>query len=135
GRPVDGGHERGALLVAGRDVADTGRGGEGFEKIHGLLARYREDELAALGDEAIDQQAGGGLRAWLWIGHGGECSEAGGEAGRCYAPAMTPPRGPRPSAHPRTVAAVALAVAASAIALELVYAVAPFVAGTFAGIP
>jgi hypothetical protein len=48
---------------------------------------------------------------------------------------MTAPRGPRPSAHPRTIAAIALVVAACAITLEIVYAIAHFVAGTFAGIP
>ena len=57
---VDVGHERGALLVTGRDVADPGMVGERLQDVHGLLAGDREDVLAAFGVEAVDQQLGGG---------------------------------------------------------------------------
>ena len=60
GQPaIDVGHERGALLVAGRDVADGRPLRQRIEDVHRLLARHGEDVLAALGDEAVDEQVGG----------------------------------------------------------------------------
>ena len=60
GQPaVDVGHERGALLVAGRDVAHGGLLAERLEDVHRLLAGHREDVLAGLGGEALDEQGGG----------------------------------------------------------------------------
>ena len=59
---VDVGHERGALLVAGRDVADADSRGERVEDVHRLLAGDREDVLAALRGEAVDEEVGGGPR-------------------------------------------------------------------------
>ena len=56
---VDVGHERGALLVAGRDVADARVVGERLEDVHRLLAGHGEDVLAALGREAVDEEVGG----------------------------------------------------------------------------
>ncbi len=52
------GHERGALLVAGRDVADGLMARQRVEDVHRLLARDREDEVAALGREAVDEKVG-----------------------------------------------------------------------------
>ena len=70
GQPaVDVGHERGALLVAGRDVADLRPRRQGVEDVHRLLAGHREDGVAALGDEALDEQVGGAT-AGRWGGHG-----------------------------------------------------------------
>ena len=57
---VDVGHERGALLVPGRDVADGVLAAQRVQDIHRLLARDREDVLAALGREALDEQRCGG---------------------------------------------------------------------------
>ena len=57
--PVDVGHERGALLVARGDVADGVLPAERVEDVHRLLARDREDVLAALGGEALDEERGG----------------------------------------------------------------------------
>ena len=59
---VDVGHERGALLVAGRDVADGAVVAQRVEDVHRLLAGHREDVLAALGREAVDEQVGGAAR-------------------------------------------------------------------------
>jgi hypothetical protein len=66
--PVDVGHERGALFVAGRDVSDTALATERVEDIHRLLAGDREDVPAALGDEALDEEVGGSplRRIGLW---------------------------------------------------------------------
>ena len=60
---VDVGHERGALLVAGRDVADALVARQRVEDVHRLLARDGEDEIAALGSEAVDEQVGRPARA------------------------------------------------------------------------
>ena len=57
------GHERRALLVAGRDVADARLVSQGIEDVHRLLAGHGEDGLAALSDEAIDEQVGGAARS------------------------------------------------------------------------
>ena len=57
---VDVGHERRALLVAGRDVADRLGPRERLEDVHRLLAGHREDVLAALRLEAGDEEVGGG---------------------------------------------------------------------------
>ena len=57
---VDVRHERGALLVAGGDVADARVIRERLEDVHRLLAGHREDVLAALRLEAIDEQLRGG---------------------------------------------------------------------------
>ena len=67
---VDVGHERGALLVAGRDVAHGAVVAEGIEDVHRLLAGHGEDVFAALGGEAIDEQMRGGSP--LGRGHGGQ---------------------------------------------------------------
>ena len=68
---IDVGHERGALLVAGRDVPDGLRARERLEEVEGLLARDGEDELARLGFEAGDEEVGGGSQGRL--GHAPEC--------------------------------------------------------------
>ena len=61
GQPaVDVGHERGALLVAGRDVADRLAPRQRVEDVHRLLAGHREDPAAVLGGEAVDEEVGGG---------------------------------------------------------------------------
>ena len=52
------GHERGALFVAGRHVANRAVIGQRVEDVHGLFARDREDVLTAFGGEAIDEQVG-----------------------------------------------------------------------------
>ena len=57
---VDVGHERGALLVAGRDVAGPRWSLSALEDVHRLLARHREDVLAALRREAVDEEVRGG---------------------------------------------------------------------------
>ena len=60
GQPaMDIGHERRALLVAGRDVADDVVARQRIEDVHRLLAGDGEDVVAALGGEAIDEQVGG----------------------------------------------------------------------------
>ena len=56
---VDVGHERRALLVAGRDVADGFVARQRVEDVHRLLAGHREDVVAALGGEAVDEEVGG----------------------------------------------------------------------------
>ena len=77
---VDVGHERRALLVAGRDVTDRRLPAERVEDVHRLLARDREDVVAALGGEALDEQGRGGpLRG---VGHGRE-STGRARAGAC----------------------------------------------------
>ena len=58
--PVDVGHERRALLVARRDVADGLGPRQRVEDVHRLLAGHREDPLAALGGEAVDEEVRGG---------------------------------------------------------------------------
>ena len=64
GQPaVDVGHERGALLVPGRDVADRLVPRQRVEDVHRLLARDAEDVLAALGREAVDEEVGGAPRS------------------------------------------------------------------------
>jgi hypothetical protein len=63
---VDVGHERGALLVPRRDVADGVLAAQRVQDVHRLLARDREDVLAALGLEAFDEQRCGGPRG---VGH------------------------------------------------------------------
>ena len=89
---VDVGHERGALLVAGRDVADGVLPAERVEDVHRLLARHREDVLAALGFEALDEQGGGGPGS---VGHArqstGQAVRDGrsGCPGRRHTPLMT----------------------------------------------
>ncbi len=55
---MDVGHERGALLVAGRDVADALVTRQRIEDVHRLLAWDGEDEVTALGREAIDEEVG-----------------------------------------------------------------------------
>ena len=72
---VDVGHERGALLVAGGDVADARVAGERLEDVHRLLAGHGEDVLAALGGEAVDEEVGG--RAPLARGHPGSLRAVG----------------------------------------------------------
>ena len=57
---VDIGHERGALLVAGGDVADRLGPREGLEDVHRLLAGHGEHVLAVLCLEAVDEQVGSG---------------------------------------------------------------------------
>jgi hypothetical protein len=56
---VDVGHERGALLVTSRDMAHGSLLAERLEDVHRLLARHREDVLAGLGGETLDEQGGG----------------------------------------------------------------------------
>jgi hypothetical protein len=56
---MDIGHERGALFVTGRDVPDGLVARQGIEDVHRLLARDGEDELAALGGEAIHEEIRG----------------------------------------------------------------------------
>ena len=58
--PVHVGHERGALLVAGRDVADRLGPRERLEDVQRLLAGHGEHVLAALRLEAGDEEVGGG---------------------------------------------------------------------------
>ena len=63
GQPaMDVGHERGALLVAGRDVADALVARQRVEDVHRLLAGHGEDEVAALGREAVDEEVGSSPR-------------------------------------------------------------------------
>ena len=57
--PVDVGHERRALLVAGRDVPDTLVVRERVEDVHRLLTGHGEDVLAALGGQAVHEEVGG----------------------------------------------------------------------------
>ena len=57
---VDVGHERRTLLVTGRDVTHAVVVRQRVEDVHRLLAGDGEDPLAALGGEAVDEQAGGG---------------------------------------------------------------------------
>ena len=60
GQPaMDVGHERRALLVAGRHVADALVARQRVEDVHRLLAGHGEDVLAALGGKAVDEQVGG----------------------------------------------------------------------------
>ncbi len=87
---VDVGHERGALLVARRDVADGVLPAERVEDVHRLLARHREDVLAALGGEALDEQRGGGPGS---VGHAGQSTgRALGTPRGAILRAMTEPR-------------------------------------------
>ena len=58
--PMDVGHERGALFVPGRDVADGLGPRQRLEDVHRLLAGHREDPLARLGREAVDEEVRGG---------------------------------------------------------------------------
>ena len=67
--PVDVGHEGSALFVPRRDVADGVLSAERIEDVHRLLARHREDVLAALGGEALHEQRGGGPGS---VGHAGQ---------------------------------------------------------------
>ncbi len=67
--PVDVRHEGGALLVAGRDVADGFVPRQRIEDVHRLLAGDREDELAAFGRETVDEQVGGAPRRSRGGGH------------------------------------------------------------------
>ena len=60
---VDVGHERGALLVARRDVTHALVAGQRVEDVHRLLARDGEDEIAALGSETVDEEVGRPARA------------------------------------------------------------------------
>ncbi len=60
---MDVGHERGALLVAGRDVTDRLVARQRVEDVHRLLAGDAEDVLAALRREAVDEQVGGAPRS------------------------------------------------------------------------
>ena len=65
-RPVkptmDVGHERGALLVARRDVADALVTRQRVEDVHRLLAGHGEDEVTALGRETVDEEVGSSPR-------------------------------------------------------------------------
>ena len=54
---VDVGHERRTLLVPGRDMTHAVVVGQRVEDVHRLLAGNGEDPLAALGGEAVDEQA------------------------------------------------------------------------------
>ena len=74
---VDIRHERRALLVAGGDVADGRASRQGVEDVHRLLAGNREDEFAAFGGEAVDEEVGGDVR---WCGLGGHRAEDTGSA-------------------------------------------------------
>ena len=56
---VDVGHERRALLVPRRDVADLRPSRQRIEDVHRLLARNGEDVLASLGGEAVHDEIGG----------------------------------------------------------------------------
>ena len=60
---MDVGHERGPLLVAGRDMPDALVTRQSVEDVHRLLARHREDEVAALRGETVDEQVGGASQA------------------------------------------------------------------------
>ena len=66
------GHERGALLMAGRDVGHGRLTAQRVEDAHRLFARDREDVLAALGREAVHEQRCG--RAGGLLDHPGECT-------------------------------------------------------------
>ena len=66
------GHEGGALLVPGRDVADRARMRERLEDVQRLLARDREDVLATLRLETGDEEVGGGARGGR--AHAAECT-------------------------------------------------------------
>ena len=57
---VDVGHERGALLVTGRDMADRLGPRKRLEDVQRLLAGDGEHVLAVLGLEAGDEEVGGG---------------------------------------------------------------------------
>ena len=63
GEPARGvGHERRALLVAGRHEGDELRAVEGLAEVERLLAGDAEDELDALVLEAVDEELGGDAR-------------------------------------------------------------------------
>ena len=64
----------------------AGLAGERVEDVHRLLARDGEDVLAALGDEALDEQVGGGPLA---RGHPGSLRAVGGANGQA-APCGSP---------------------------------------------
>ena len=86
-RPVSAGHERGAALLTADDSIDFRRIVQRVEHGKKALARHCEDAVAALGDQAIHQQAAAGHG--LGLGHGAMLAApwALGNAGRVIGPA------------------------------------------------
>src|SRR5262249_11799172 len=68
-----------------RDVPDRALVTQGFEDVHRLLARHGEDVLAALGRQALDEEAGRGPRGGR--GHDASLRSSGGHP--AILPAMT----------------------------------------------
>ena len=81
---VDVGHERRALFVAGRDVADATLTAERVQHVHRLLARHGEHVPTALCGKALDEEVSGCPRRAIGLGcHSLECTVAPTRRGIC----------------------------------------------------